>query len=275
MHADGHLIFPVQIEDDGETFAFRIIQTDDGNFWQVAFTSQKEFEKGAESEVISNFIDTTLKGCLETDITGFIINPWGQSFVLTKDLIEMIFETDGDVEYSVPDDKITAKLLEGGTYLKRAIDICNRNRTRLNMIKLLKVLRDSWVWIPCNAIMSDEDYEVLEKAAKEAENGKGLESLVGQTFSTRDNVRLVPDILQNGDNYFFPVFTSDEEMGEYGKNFSKIEKHFLEAIILAKNNEKKVTGIVINAFSNPFEIDKELFELVEKMESSLEATDES
>lgn len=154
MHADGHLIFPVQIEDDGETFAFRTIQTDDGNFWQVAFTSQKEFEKGAES-------------------------------------------------------------------------------------------------------------------------GKGLESLVGQTFSTCDNVRLVPDILQNGDNYFFPVFTSDEEMGEYGKNFSKIEKHFLEAIILAKNNEKKVTGIVINAFSNPFEIDKELFELVEKMESSLEATDES
>ena len=53
---------------------------------------------------------------------------------------------------------------------------------------------------------------------------------------------MVPDILQNGDNFFFPVFTSEEEMGEYGVHFSKIQQHFLEAMNLARNNEKNVCG---------------------------------
>ena len=274
MHADGHFIFPVIFEDDGNSFKFRSVQTNDGKMWQVAFTSQAEFEKGEKSQVISNFIDSTLRGSLDTDITGFIINPWGQSFMLAKELIEMIFKADGDVEYSVPDEKITAELLEGGAFLKRAVGICNRNRTQLNMIKLLRILRDSWVWVPCNAIMSDADYEIMEKAVKAAEAGEGLDSLIGQQFTTQDNVRLVPDILQNGEDFFFPVFTSDTEMGEYGENFSKIEKHFLETIILARNNEKNVAGIVINAFSEPFVINRELFEIIEDMGSSLEVQDE-
>ncbi len=46
-------------------------------------------------------------------------------------MIDMIIKADGDVEYSVPDDAITPELLEGGSFLKRAIGICNRNRTRL------------------------------------------------------------------------------------------------------------------------------------------------
>ena len=159
MHADGYFIFPVIVEDDGNSFTFRAVQTNDGKMWQVAFTSQAEFEKGEKSQVISNFIDSTLRGSLDTDITGFIINPWGQSFMLAKGLIE-----------------ITAELLEGGAFLKRAVGICNRNRTQLNMIKLLRILRDSWVWVPCNAIMSDADYEIMEKAVKAAEAGEGLDS---------------------------------------------------------------------------------------------------
>ena len=271
MHADGHFIFPVMVdEEDENSFSFRAIQTKDGKLWQAAFTSQAEYEKGEPSRVISNFIDSTLKGCIDSEITGFIINPWGQSFMLARELIEMIFKADGDVEYSVPDDPITAELLEDGSFLKRAVGICNRNRTQLNMIKLLRILRDSWVWIPCNAIMSDTDYEIMEKAVKAAEAGEGLDSLVGQEFTTKDEVRMVPDILQNGDEFFFPVFTTDEEMGEYGEHFSKIEKHFLEAMILARNNEKNVTGIVINAFTEPVLINRELFEIVEGMDSNLE-----
>lgn len=94
--------------------------------------------------------------------------------------------------------------------------------------------------------MSDADYAVLEEAVKDAEQNGGLDSLVGKTLSNQDNIRMVPDILQNGEDFFFPVFTSAEEMGEYGQQFSKIEKHFLEAANLARNNEKKVKGIVIN-----------------------------
>ena len=41
-------------------------------------------------------------------------------------MIEDIFRADGDTEYSVSDDQITAELLEDGSFLKKATEICNR-----------------------------------------------------------------------------------------------------------------------------------------------------
>lgn len=267
MREEGHLIFPVFMDaKDRSSFSFRTVYGKDGSVWNVAFTSEKEYAKGAESTILSYFIDRAMQFCLETDTDGFIINPWGQSFLLTKELIETIFEANGDEEYSVPDDPITPELLEDGSYLKRAIQTCNRNRTQYNLVKLTRLFRDSWVWIPCNAVMSDADYEILSRAVNEG----GPDSVVGQEFTTRDEIRLIPDILQSGENFFFPVFTSPEEMGEYGEHFSKVQKHFLEAANLAKNNEKDVVGIVINAFTDPFTVPKEMFDIIAEMESELE-----
>ena len=136
MHEDGHFIIPVivNVEDENQ-FTFRTIQTNDQKLWHVVFTSQDEFTKGEYSAVISHFIDSTLQFCLQTEATGYIINPWGQSFLLTIELIQMIYEADGGVEYTVPDETITEELLEDGSFLKKAIEICNRNRTQLNLIK--------------------------------------------------------------------------------------------------------------------------------------------
>lgn len=92
---------------------------------------------------------------MDTENPGIIINPWGESFILSAELIDMIIKADGGGEYAVPDATITPELLDDGSFLKRATEICNRNRTQLNMIKLMKILRDSWIWIPCNAVMSD------------------------------------------------------------------------------------------------------------------------
>jgi ADP-ribosylglycohydrolase len=270
MHADGHFIFPViRDEEDANRFEFRAIKTNDGKLWHAAFTNRAESEKGAPSEVLSFFIDWTLKGTQEDDVAGIIINPWGQSFRLTKEHIGKMIEADGDVEYSVPDVPITAGLLEDGSFLRRAIEICNRNRTQLNFLKLARILRDSWVWIPCNAVFSDRDYEEWSKVVQEAAEKDDLDSLIGHRFVSEDNVRMIPDILQNGDDFYFPVFTSEEEMGEYGEQFSKLAQHFLDAMNLARNNEKNVRGIVINAFSEPFEIPVELFDLIARMESSV------
>lgn len=271
MHADGQFIVPVITnEEDRSQFAFRSIQTKDGKRWYAVFTSQAEFEKGESSQMIFHFIDSMLKACVDTEAEGCIINPWGQSFMLSKVLVEMIFKADGDVEYSVPNDKITEELLEGGTFLKRATEICNRNRTKLNFIKLATILRDSWVWVPCNAIMSDADYKTFEKMVMATKDGERLDSLVGNNFVAHGETRMVPDILQNGDDFFFPVFTSHKEMGEYGEQFSKMERHFVEAMILARNNEKHVKGIVINAFSEPFVVPREMFDIIAGMDSSIE-----
>lgn len=166
------------------------------------------------------------------------------------------------MENTIPDDKITSELLQDGNFLKRAAEIFSRNPTPQNLTKLANILRYSFVWIPCNAIMSDEDNEALMKAVTEADEKGDLDSLIGYEFKNRDYVRMVPDILQSGNDFFFPVFTSVEEMGEYGENFSKIEKHFFEAVNLALNNKKNVKGIVINAFSQPFIVSREMIDFV-------------
>ena len=94
--------------------------------------------------------------------------------------------------------------------------------------------------------------------------------MIGKTFSTKEAVRMIPDILQNGEQFFFPIFSSVEEMGEYGEHFSKVQKHILEVIPMARNNEKNVSGIVLNAFTEPFVLDAEIFDMVEIMKTRLE-----
>ena len=269
IHQDGHFMIPVITSEDGRAFTFRTVQTKDGKEWLVAFTSPAEHVKGQPSQIVSNFIDATLKGCMNAGAPGFIINPWGHSFILTTELADMILKADSGVEYHVPDDAITPELLEDGSFLKRATEICNRNRTQLNMIKLMKILRDSLVWIPCNAILGDGDMDAIMKLIKEAAETDGPDSLIGKTLSNQETIRMVPDILQNGEGYFFPVFTTAEEMGEYGNGFSKIQKHFLEAANLARNNEKNVSGIVINAFSEPFIIPRDLFDMIAELSTSV------
>ena len=107
----------------------------------------------------------------------------------------MIYEADGSVEYTVPDEPITEELLEDGSFLKKAIEIRNRNRTQLKLIKLARILWDSYVWVPCNIIMSDEDYDTWSKAVLDAADKGDMDSLIGQEFIANDNIRMVPDIL--------------------------------------------------------------------------------
>ena len=266
MHKDGHFIVPVITDEkDPNLFCFQAIKANDGKLWNAVFTSNEEFRKGAPSQVISNFIDICLKFCLESNQEGFIINPWGQPFMLSKELIEHIFEADEGVEYTVPDDPVTPELLEDGSFLKRAVGITNRNRTELNLIKLFRILHESFVWIPARAELSDRDYEAWTKVVKEAEAKGDLGSIEGTTLTNQDEIRLVPDILQSGDDLFFPVFTTAEEMGEYGEGFSKIEKSFIEVCGMAKNSEHQLKGIVINAFTDNAVIPIELIDVITRM----------
>ena len=92
----------------------------------------------------------------------------------------------------------------------------------------------------------------------------------GDIISNENEIRLIPDILQNEDGYFFPVFSNCEQMGEkYGSNFSHIEKHFFEAISLAIAQEN-VSGIVLDAFTKPLVINKELYDFIGKLPSNIE-----
>lgn len=208
-------------------------------------------------------------------IMGTLLNEPEQNFGyhLGEKIAFFVHETENHKVICVsdmnPSMKLTAEDLEDGSMLRNAIHIFNQERTQDHFLDVLEFLRDSYVWIPCNTILSDEDYADMERAIMETIENDGPDSLLGKTFTNKNNIRLVPDILQNGEKFFFPVFTSADQMGDYGNHFSKVEKHFLDAIRLAANNPKNVSGIVIDAFTEPFVLEREIFDIVEKMKTRI------
>ena len=170
-----------------------------------------------------------------------------------------------------PTRKLTAEDLEDGSLLEAAITAFNNERTEPHLIDILEILRDSYVWIPCNAVMSEEDQKYLDDLAQKLSGDSEADptELIGKEFKMKGSTRMIPDILQNGDDCFFPVFSSVEAMGEYGEHFSRIQEHMLNVISLARNNDKKPIGIVINAFTEPFVLDAKIWDIVENMKSQI------
>ena len=93
IRENGHLMIPIVREND-RSFFYRTLPAKDGTAWLVAFTSQKAYAKGQPSEILSNFIDTTLYACLKNGAPGIIINPWDSGLMLPRDAIEAILLSD-------------------------------------------------------------------------------------------------------------------------------------------------------------------------------------
>ena len=83
------------------------LETDDGRYWAVAFTSYDEYYKGNTSDLLTvdwgQFLVQFTGDCKED---GVVINPWGKKLLLTKDLIEAVLnmeEPKNSIEYVVGD----------------------------------------------------------------------------------------------------------------------------------------------------------------------------
>lgn len=172
-----------------------------------------------------------------------------------------------------PSAQITKEDLADGKMLEEAVSRFNSNRNNDTLIDILEILRDSYVYVPCTAVLSDRDQQRLEELLNKV--GNNLEKLVDEEFTTLDKTRLIPDILENEDGYFFPIFSSIDAMGEYGESFSKVSHHVLDVIPLARNNDKEPIGIVLNAFTEPFILDKMIWDIVENMKSRIVTGDGS
>lgn len=114
MLQNGHFLLPTRMKFDvndfidlskvkiGDTvtnkeplaFEFCTVQSPDGKQWMVAFTSKQEYEKGESvNGLLSQFIDWILDAALQNDnVEGIVLNPWGQSLTLPKELISMFVE---------------------------------------------------------------------------------------------------------------------------------------------------------------------------------------
>lgn len=88
-------------------FKFQHLNTEDGKLWAVAYTSDEEYRKGPSTDALSMGIREILEGfsgeCAEE---GIIINPWGESFRLSKEHIRMILAKEkpkNDIKWHVGD----------------------------------------------------------------------------------------------------------------------------------------------------------------------------
>ena len=232
------------------------------------------YKEGNQAEVCW----VRIEGLEEHVIIGKLLNEPYQDFgYLESDTIAFFVQkTEDDKIICISDMNPTAFItkedLEDGQMLRDAIKRFNGERNEDNFFAVLELLRDSDVYVPCTAVLSQADQGVIEEMLKEA--GDDPSAMIGKEMRTKDQIRMIPDILQNGDDFFFPVFSSTEVMGEYGDNFSKVGSDFLHAVNLARNNEKELKRIVVDAFSEPFVLDVELFDIVEKMKSRIKDSDD-
>ena len=88
---DGHFMIPVEVSEGEAEYILRTVETNDGKAWHAVFTTRPEYEKGPESAILSNFIYQTMEAFLDSGSPGCIINPWGESFILTRDLMQDMF----------------------------------------------------------------------------------------------------------------------------------------------------------------------------------------
>ena len=117
--------------------------------------------------------------------------------------------------------------------------------------ELLTVLLNATVSVPMNVIMEKEDEEQF------------LGAKPGDTVTTRQAIRMKPDMLKNGaGELLFPVFTQPEDAPEdYRKYFSWVTMDFMRCVRSAFHNEE-CSGVVINAFSTAFPLNKLILQLL-------------
>ena len=114
-----------------------------------------------------------------------------------------------------------------------------REKTTESIEALFKELKRSKVWVPFNASLMDGS-------------------------DGQEGARLTPDVLRKGDDYFYSCFLTEQNIPkDYYDRFSWLQLPLLDCLYTAERIGKfPVRGIVIDAFSDPVEIDKGAFEAI-------------
>ena len=108
-------------------------------------------------------------------LTGKLLNDPDQDFGCHEgDMIEFFVQETDENKYICCSDydmirSYTADDMEDGHILKEAISIFRRDRSQKNFFQVLEILRDSYVWVPCNAILSEEDQLAFEQMLANAD----------------------------------------------------------------------------------------------------------
>ena len=114
-----------------------------------------------------------------------------------------------------------------------------REKTTESIEDLFKELKQAKVWVPFNASLIDGS-------------------------DGQEGARLKPDILRKGDDYFYPCFLTEEDIPKsYYDRFSWLQLPLTDCLFAAEGMDSfPVRGIVLDAFSDPVEIDKGAFKAI-------------
>ena len=148
---------------------------------------------------------------------------------------------DGLPELPFGDNRVAAdeleKELENGDVLVALKSRCAEEKNQENLIALLKCMKDSKVIVPMRIEMSEEDAARIENATD------------GEEIETRDEIKMVPEILQAKEKRFFPMFSQIGQIPkEFGTSHNLMSMPTSEALDMAHQIEN-LDGIVLDAFS--------------------------
>ncbi len=167
------------------------------------------------------------------------------------------YEFVGDEKFDDLREEESEQLLEEQLF-EHAVKVYIDDPSEKNFAKLFAFMNADTLWVPVSAHFSGPDEAKIMKMIEEADGD--IESLKGTEFTADQEVRLKPDILENSGQFFFPIFTAEWVIvEEYAKNFSIIPmrlKQVLEYTLMY--DEKKLSGMVINAFTSPVEFPMEV-----------------
>ena len=95
MHSGGQFLIPVRTDkNDPERLEPLSVKTEDFGICPAAFTSFEQLALGPHSQTSINDISAALKATLSSNKDGLILNPWDKSFILSRQLVELLFAAD-------------------------------------------------------------------------------------------------------------------------------------------------------------------------------------
>ena len=210
-----------------------------------------------------------ITGLEETRIVGTLLNQPYQNYGLNHGDTVRFFVTKGNgdqyiCQAELESRKLSKEDLLDGVLLKRAVgDFCkNQNDDTFRFV--LTVLRSSDVVVPYDAEIPQAYQAVFNEIKKEKQD---YVSFINELKDRNlDGISLISDFLieKNG-HMFFPVFSTEEELNGQFENCVPLRTPFLEALNMASGEETE--GIVLNAFSQAFVLQKDMFDAAAKTES--------
>lgn len=187
------------------------------------------YKEGLELEGVWAKIESFEKG---TFVATLMNEPEQDFGVAAGSQIGFIVNEDKNKERSLIADltvgkKYSKEELEDGKILKNALESFKNDKNKFKFYAILEILKDSKVYVP--------------------QTKKGVEYMMSDNRT------------------YYPVFSDTIEMWQCENGIQKVEMSFKEAVKKAKK-DKKISGIVVNVYSDAFVIPKTMFELLEGME---------